>query len=209
MIPDRQCLIWLCSSVCLLTDAMTRTPTTKSNLSAVCRKVRMGAANKKSKSEKWKWSRSVMSDSATPWTVVHQVPPSMGFSRQEYWSGLPFPSPGESFWPRDQTQVSLITGRCFNLWATREAPKKQKGRLYLCPVLNEWMLLMAVPLISGMWWGAGSCFGVCVCVCLCVSVCLCVYKSKSLWNGRKQGSSFLIPAENKQWRGMLSSVLTL
>ena len=30
----------------------------------------------------------------TPWTVAYQAPPSMGFSRQEYWSGLPFPSPG-------------------------------------------------------------------------------------------------------------------
>ena len=29
---------------------------------------------------------------ATPWTSAHQAPPSMGFSRQEYWSGLPFPS---------------------------------------------------------------------------------------------------------------------
>ena len=42
-------------------------------------------------SEKWKWSRSVLSDSATPWTAAHQAPPSMGFSRQEYWSGLPLP----------------------------------------------------------------------------------------------------------------------
>ena len=33
---------------------------------------------------------------ATPWTVAYQVPPSMGFSRQEYWSGLPFPSPGNA-----------------------------------------------------------------------------------------------------------------
>ena len=31
---------------------------------------------------------------ATPWTVAHQAPLSMGSSRQEYWSGLPFPSPG-------------------------------------------------------------------------------------------------------------------
>ena len=31
----------------------------------------------------------------TPWTVADQAPPSMGFSRQEYWSGLPFPSPGD------------------------------------------------------------------------------------------------------------------
>ena len=43
-------------------------------------------------SEKWKWSCSVMSDLATPWTAAYQAPLSMGFSRQEYWSGLPLPS---------------------------------------------------------------------------------------------------------------------
>ena len=32
---------------------------------------------------------------ATPWTVAYQAPPSMGFSRQECWSGVPFPSPGD------------------------------------------------------------------------------------------------------------------
>ena len=32
---------------------------------------------------------------ATPWTIAHQASQSMGFSRQEYWSGLPFPSPGD------------------------------------------------------------------------------------------------------------------
>ena len=36
-----------------------------------------------------------MSDSATPWTTAYQAPPSTGFSKQEYWSGLPFPSPGD------------------------------------------------------------------------------------------------------------------
>ena len=36
-----------------------------------------------------------MSDSAVLWTVAYQAPLSMGFSRQEYWSGLPFPSPGD------------------------------------------------------------------------------------------------------------------
>ena len=40
-------------------------------------------------------SCSVMYDSVTPWTVARQVPLSMGFSRQEYWSGLPFPTPGD------------------------------------------------------------------------------------------------------------------
>ena len=40
-------------------------------------------------------SLSRVRHSATPWTVAHQAPPSMGFSRQEYWSGLPLPSPGD------------------------------------------------------------------------------------------------------------------
>ena len=39
-------------------------------------------------------SCSVISDSVTPWTVAHQAPLSMEFSRQKYWSGLPFLSPG-------------------------------------------------------------------------------------------------------------------
>ena len=45
----------------------------------------------------WKWKVNVKSLSllrllATPWTSAHHAPPSMGFSRQEYWSGLPLPS---------------------------------------------------------------------------------------------------------------------
>ena len=39
------------------------------------------------------FSRSAVSDSATPWAAARQAPLSMGFSRQEYWSGLPFPPP--------------------------------------------------------------------------------------------------------------------
>ena len=49
-------------------------------------------------SGEWKWKVKVKSLSrvgllATPWTAAHQAPPSMGFSRQEYWSGVPLPSP--------------------------------------------------------------------------------------------------------------------
>ena len=44
----------------------------------------------------------------TPWTVAYQVPPSMGFSRQEHWSGVPFPSPGDV--PDPGTQVSHMVG---------------------------------------------------------------------------------------------------
>ena len=50
-------------------------------------------------SNAWKWKVKVKSLScvqllATPWTAAHQAPPSMGFSRQECWSGVPLPSPG-------------------------------------------------------------------------------------------------------------------
>ena len=49
-----------------------------------------------SKAGKWKVKVKLLSRVrlfATPWTVAHQAPPSMGFPRQEYWSGLPLPSP--------------------------------------------------------------------------------------------------------------------
>ena len=49
-------------------------------------------------SNAWKWKVKVKSlsrvrPSATPWTAAFQAPPSMGFSKQEYWSGVPLPSP--------------------------------------------------------------------------------------------------------------------
>ena len=43
----------------------------------------------------WAQSRSHIRLFATPWTVAHQAPLSTGFPRQEYWSGLPFPFPGD------------------------------------------------------------------------------------------------------------------
>ena len=81
---------------------------------------------------KWKWSRSVVSDSATLWTVAHQALQSMGFSRQEYWSGLSFPSPGDlpdpGMEPRSpalQTDalmevqiIFIIVEHCTNDWLT-------------------------------------------------------------------------------------------
>ena len=83
-------------------------------------------------------SPSVMSDSfVTQWTVVHHIPLSMGFPRQEYWCELQFPSLGTSpsSWPRDWTCVSCIS--C-------------TGRLVITMPPNNivWFLLHGVPGIT-------------------------------------------------------------
>ena len=62
-------------------------------------------------SNAWKWKGKVKSLSrvwvlATPWTAAFQAPPSMGFSRQEYWSGVPLPSPYQ--WPKDLLICLLV-----------------------------------------------------------------------------------------------------
>ena len=73
----------------------------------------------------------------TSWTVAYQAPQSMGFSRQEYWSGVPFPSPGDLSDPGIKPMGDLgsirshmiepgfnhmpIVGICFTVWANRDA----------------------------------------------------------------------------------------
>ena len=62
-----------------------------------------------------------MSDSfATPWTIAHQTPLSVGFPMQEYWSGLPFLSPGDLPDPEIEPASSALAGRFF----TTEPPWK-------------------------------------------------------------------------------------
>ena len=68
-----------------------------------------------------------MSDSlATPWTVAGQAPLSMGFSRQEYWSGLPFPSPGDLPDPGIDPVSPVLAGGFF----TTEPPRTFHGENY-------------------------------------------------------------------------------
>ena len=73
------------------------------------------------------WSLSRVWLSATPWAVAHQAPPSMGFSRQEYWSGLPFPSPEDLTNPGIEPGF-CFAGRFFTIWA--------RGKLYVEVRLN-------------------------------------------------------------------------
>ena len=83
---------------------------------------------------------------ATPWTVAHQASPSMGFSRQEYWSGLPFPSPGDLPNPGIEPESPALEADAL----TSEPPGKPKntgvGSLFLLQWIfptqeSNWSLL--------------------------------------------------------------------
>ena len=58
---------------------------------------------------------------STTWTVIHKAPLSMGFLRQEYWSGLPFPFPGDLLDPGIRSNPHLHCRWILYHWATREA----------------------------------------------------------------------------------------
>ena len=51
----------------------------------------------------------------TPWTITHQAPLSMRFSRQEYWSGLPFPPPGDLPDPETELISPTLAGELFTI----------------------------------------------------------------------------------------------
>ena len=61
-------------------------------------------------------SLSCIDSFATPWTVDCQVPQPMDFLRQEYWSGLPFPSPGNLSYPEMEPASPALAGRFFRCW---------------------------------------------------------------------------------------------
>ena len=63
-----------------------------------------------------------MSDSfTTPWTIALQAPPSMGFSRQKYWGGLPFPSPGDLPDPEIEPSCPTLQAGSLPFKLSREA----------------------------------------------------------------------------------------
>ena len=98
-------------------------------------------------SNAWKWKVKVKSLSrvwllATPWTAAYQAPPSMGFSRQEYWSGVPLPSLMPTAvshiappWalPRGSTPLTMLS-RVWGLF-----PSSPLRRFTLCSLFSSWL----------------------------------------------------------------------
>ena len=87
-------------------------------------------------SNAWKWKVKVKLLSrvwllATPWTAAHQAPPSLGFSRQEYWSGVPLPSP-------KKMACGFITGKQGGSTTTHFAV--YQDRLWI--KWHDWLLIM-------------------------------------------------------------------
>ena len=80
--------------------------------------------------------------------IACQSPPFMGFSRQEYWSGLPFPSPRDLPHPGIEPYVSSITGRFFTVWASREAPTEKTT---LSNTKEEWHFMVTHSLLTTRW----------------------------------------------------------
>ena len=76
---------------------------------------------------------SVTSASVTPASVAHQAPLSMEFSRQKYWSGLPFPSPGGLPDPETEPTPPALAGRVFTTAPLGEARGVAGGKLALVP----------------------------------------------------------------------------
>ena len=89
-------------------------------------------------SNAWKWKVKVKSLSrvqllATPWTAAYQASPSMGFSRQEYWSGLPLPS---LIWP--YRILNIVIAASTKLWKiTRVWRWKENWALNYWKVTNQ------------------------------------------------------------------------
>ena len=99
-----------------------------------------------------------MSNSVTLWTVAHQVPLYMGFLKQEYWSGLPCPPPGESSWLRDWTYVSYVS--CIGRWILYQLSHQVSPKEYIS---NSKYPSQHLEFL----------YSLCVCVC----VCMCVYST--------------------------------
>ena len=97
---------------------------------------------------------------ATPWTVAYQAPPSMGFSRHEYWSGLPFPSPGDLCNPGIKLRSPALQADALPSEPQGSPSFYREEQILSGDCLSKTSfrikcVLMALHFISGVWLGVG------------------------------------------------------
>ena len=83
-----------------------------------------------------------------PWTIAHQAPLSLGFPRQEYWSGLPFPSPGDLPNSGIEPMSPALAGRSFTAEPAGK-PGQVYALLYIC-ALPCWLAFVLTLLLSSL-----------------------------------------------------------
>ena len=132
-------------------------------------------------SNAWKWKVKVKSLScvrllATPWTTAYQAPPSMGFSKQEYWSGVPLPS------PPPQAATNLLS-TSINIFFLLDSTHKWDHTVFVFSWLillslmqSRYIHVVANGRIFFFFW-MNNILRVCVsvCVCLCITFSLSMY----------------------------------
>jgi len=106
-------------------------------------------------SNAWKWKVKVKSLSrvrllATSWTAAYQAPPSMGFSRQEYWSGVPSPSPTMGY--SILKKIFFLT-ICFCFWLhwvfiAVWAFSAHGKQVFLCVAVHRLLVAVASPVVG-------------------------------------------------------------
>ena len=105
-------------------------------------------------------SCSVASDSVTPRTVAHQAPLSMGFSRQEYWVGLPFPLPRDLLDPGIQPLSLQPLALAGGFFATKP-PGKPHIYIILVPKANSPSILLSQNNLPNSYFLMGERLGFC------------------------------------------------
>ena len=83
---------------------------------------------------------------ATPWTVAYQASPSMGFSRREYWSGLPFPSPGDLPNPGIKPGSPALEADALTSEPPQMGKNSNRDRLFSWSPVSLWMMTTAMKL---------------------------------------------------------------
>ena len=89
----------------------------------------------------------------TPWTAPYQAPPTMGFSRQEYWSGVPF-VPWKNLFPQSCVSFdSFIEGLCLTQVYIIQSPCPHSSPLMTCPSSGDIQIQFRLNLcgVSGSW----------------------------------------------------------